>query len=288
MKKLLENYEVEDFVTNESFINYYFQSDEFDTAFWRKWIDQHPEKKGIVSEAILVIEFLSLSLSDKEYKQERLKIKNITDKSICNHNKPFVEWGKKNFSFDGYYKAMPYLIIFLAIISYAAYFFSRISVPENNKNTEVFNQGKNTLDVVLKDSTIVTLAAGSQLNYYSSFGNKNREVYLKGEAKFNVKRNERLPFKVFTNNIVTTVLGTVFNIRKRGDSGCMVELLKGKLKVELQEKSKSMDSIFLEPNENAVYDYHNNHIYKTLSSTCECKIRSGGFELFELAENTYR
>jgi ferric-dicitrate binding protein FerR (iron transport regulator) len=68
----------------------------------------------------------------------------------------------------------------------------------------------------------VTLAPYSYIQYPSTFKEKVRNVYLHGNAGFTVKRDVKHPFKVHAENIVATVLGTVFNIKKSGDSAIVV------------------------------------------------------------------
>jgi len=120
----------------------------------------------------------------------------------------------------------------------------------------------------LSDSTVVTLAPNSILEYTSPFKGKNRDVYLNGEASFKVTRNENLPFKVHTKNIVATVLGTVFNIAKPGDSAIVIQLLEGKLKVEVEDATKTtLQTILLSPQEKAIYVFHDKQFYKDAHST---------------------
>ena len=119
------------------------------------------------------------------------------------------------------------------------------------------------LVLTLSDSTVVSLAPHSYLQYPLHFGNKQRDVYLHGNAQFSVKRNVQHPFKVHAENIVATVLGTIFNIKTSGDSAIEVELLKGKLNVEIMNaKMEPEQSVLLDPNERAVYVRNNKHLYK--------------------------
>ena len=50
-KKSLEEYRVEDFITDESFINYHFHRNENDRIFWEDWIKTHPSKTKLVDDA---------------------------------------------------------------------------------------------------------------------------------------------------------------------------------------------------------------------------------------------
>jgi ferric-dicitrate binding protein FerR (iron transport regulator) len=86
----------------------------------------------------------------------------------------------------------------------------------------------------LADGSSVILSAGSRLNYPSSFdGMSKREVYLEGQAFFDIQHNESKPFIVHTGDVTTTVLGTAFNIKAMpGEPNITVTVNRGKVKVE--------------------------------------------------------
>jgi transmembrane sensor len=65
----------------------------------------------------------------------------------------------------------------------------------------------------LPDGSIVLLNNNSKLDYPASFKGKSREVFLTGEAWFDIKHNPQQPFLVHTGSITTKVLGTSFNIK---------------------------------------------------------------------------
>ncbi|MEX2573257.1 MAG: FecR domain-containing protein [Balneolaceae bacterium] len=69
------------------------------------------------------------------------------------------------------------------------------------------------------DGTRITVNGGSTLHYPDSFADDVREVYLEGEAFFDIKRDESRPFVVHAGNTTTKVLGTSFNIRAFKDQG---------------------------------------------------------------------
>ncbi len=106
----------------------------------------------------------------------------------------------------------------------------------------------------LSDGTLVELNVNSFLEYPSDFKGDERSVILKGEAYFKVARDKSKPFKVSTNDITTTVLGTQFNIRSYPeDSLIAVSLLEGSVKVE----SRSGTAV-LEPLEQATINMKEN------------------------------
>ncbi|UKM66469.1 FecR family protein [Flavobacteriaceae bacterium GSB9] len=86
----------------------------------------------------------------------------------------------------------------------------------------VYNQLKvpygKTFNIVLSDGTKVYLNSGTSLKYPVHFINgKNREVFLDGEAYFEVSKDKNHPFIVNANNMNIKVLGTQFNVSSYSD-----------------------------------------------------------------------
>ncbi len=263
-KKPFQNYRVEDFVTDESFINYHFRINENDRIFWEEWLIKNPSKRFMAQEASEIIQSLSLTLSEKEYQEEFNKIKIAINSKKPDRIFGFLNWNKTSHLDPRKKRSIRYVIVTLFIFTAGAIFLFT-KRPGNNtiQLSQTVNNGSKAMTLVLSDSTVVTLAPNSTLQYPLSFQGKNRQVYLNGEANFHVKRNEHFPFKVHTKNIVTTVLGTIFNIKKAGDSAIVVELLKGKVKVEIEDTTNiSSLPILLNPNEKATYVFHDKLFYK--------------------------
>ena len=88
----------------------------------------------------------------------------------------------------------------------------------------------------------------------NEFINK-REVYLEGEAYFEVKKNNLSAFSVITSDINVTALGTSFNIKAYKDEDEIeTTLVKGKVSIEKRDVSgKSKQITILGPNQKAVY-----------------------------------
>lgn len=90
----------------------------------------------------------------------------------------------------------------------------------------------------LPDGTVVTLNQQSRLEYPADFIDKTREVYLYGEAFFEVQHDPSRPFLVHTGNITTRVLGTSFNIKAYGDENDIaVAVSTGKVQVQKKDKT---------------------------------------------------
>jgi Fe2+-dicitrate sensor, membrane component len=87
------------------------------------------------------------------------------------------------------------------------------SVNDNEMvyNTVVVPFGKRT-QITLSDNSQVWLNSGSKLIYPARFASDKREVYLEGEAIFEVSHNKEYPFHVLTHDVEVKVLGTVFDL----------------------------------------------------------------------------
>ena len=99
-------------------------------------------------------------------------------------------------------------------------------------NTLRIPRGK-ILSITLQDGSVVKLNSGSELKYPSSFaGLDKRQVYLKGEAFFDITKNPKKPFVVKTEEMITQVYGTVFNISAyENDDKIEVVLVEGSVGV---------------------------------------------------------
>ncbi|MDO5970367.1 FecR domain-containing protein [Flavivirga aquimarina] len=110
--------------------------------------------------------------------------------------------------------------------------------------------------VELSDGTLVFLNAGTKLRYPRTFTDVNlREVYLEGEALFNVKQNKERPFIVHTDKMNIRVLGTEFNVSSyKNDYERSVVLKEGSVGVYKSREAFNKNSIIIKPNQEAIID----------------------------------
>lgn len=96
--------------------------------------------------------------------------------------------------------------------------------------------------VFFQDGTEVFLNADTRMRYPDRFGLwKKREVYLDGEAYFNVKSNHRKPFIVHAQNTKVEVLGTSFNVNAYSNNSTVkVVLDEGKTHFQVNANSYPM------------------------------------------------
>lgn len=95
--------------------------------------------------------------------------------------------------------------------------------------------------LLLPDSTEVWLNAASELEFPEKFGNDKREVLLTGEAFFDVKHADKIPFIIYTGKVSTVVLGTAFNIKAYPDMDKItVSVKRGRVQVKYVDKPVAM------------------------------------------------
>nr|WP_199082477.1 FecR domain-containing protein [Pedobacter sp. ASV19] len=93
--------------------------------------------------------------------------------------------------------------------------------------------------VTLEDGTIVTLNSNTDLRYPKKFDKSTREVYLKGEAYFQVKHDDKKAFIIHSGKLKTQVLGTTFTVTAYNENEPMnVSVLTGKVSVKDEVKDK--------------------------------------------------
>jgi ferric-dicitrate binding protein FerR (iron transport regulator) len=105
------------------------------------------------------------------------------------------------------------------------------------------------------DGVKITLNGNSKLKYTQNLQNHKREVFLDGEAFFEVKHDTSRQFIVHSKNITTTDLGTQFNISAfTDDKNISVSLVEGSVKVTETKPNSVQKASILQPNEKLVYN----------------------------------
>lgn len=125
----------------------------------------------------------------------------------------------------------------------------------------------------LPDGSQITLHPGSSLRYTTGLAGPKREVYLEGEAFFQVSKNPARPFLVFTKQVVTTVLGTSFRVKAyAGSKEASVAVREGKVSVQASDRAQldatpakpAANGVLLLPNQQVVYSVAQRHLRKEL------------------------
>jgi ferric-dicitrate binding protein FerR (iron transport regulator) len=110
--------------------------------------------------------------------------------------------------------------------------------------------------IILSDGTKVMLNAAGTLRYPANFSGAVREVYLDGEAYFEVAGNKEKPFIVRLKQQNITVHGTSFNVEAyHNESYQIITLLSGSISLEtLNGSGEKISDILLKPGQKAYFD----------------------------------
>lgn len=123
--------------------------------------------------------------------------------------------------------------------------------------------------IILPDGTKVWLNAESSLTYPVQFAETERHVELRGEAYFEVAKQQtpnqqKVPFFVRTQTQTVEVLGTHFNINAyENEKNIKTTLVEGSVRVSINFPNGEIDrskSVLLHPNQQSVIDAGQIHI----------------------------
>lgn len=133
--------------------------------------------------------------------------------------------------------------------------YTSITVPNGSKT-----------EILLPDGSHVLLNAGSTLRYPERFVKDNREVYLDGEAFFNVKSSLHQKFLVKTKDLTIKVYGTSFNVMSYSDASTTeTTLVEGKIGITINsDKNERANEVLMEPNQLAIWNNSNSAEQKQL------------------------
>jgi len=139
--------------------------------------------------------------------------------------------------------------ILISLISWSLYYSSQnLSTKEEVAMLIRTTSSGQKRSIQLSDGTKIMLNANSTIKWPGHFNAETRDVFLEGEAFFEVAHDKSHPFIVHTSTLNTKVLGTSFNIRQSGDV-VAITLATGKIEIT----GKNVAEV-LSPSEKLTYD----------------------------------
>lgn len=198
-------FNVQDFLADEHFTQWVLKPDAEHENFWTNWIMLYPEKREIIGQARQILE--NIDFTETWTSQERSQMwQHIQAKTVAE----VIPISAKGF----YGLALPYAAA-VALLIFAAGWFYLSHRPERFRTP----YGKQ-MELTLPDGSQVSLNANSEINFHRDFDKQvRREVWIKGEAFFNVAKvvraGKKIPFTLHTDQLDIEVLGTAFNITNR-------------------------------------------------------------------------
>lgn len=132
------------------------------------------------------------------------------------------------------------------------------SAASSTRWIQRMNTGNKPLDILLDDGSVVVVKPYGCISYHQPFGKSGeRVIYLEGEALFNVAKDRKKPFRVFSDALVTTALGTSFTVKAiAGKDVITVALHEGRVVVKPSRPLKAgwKKDFFLLPGDKLFYN----------------------------------
>ena len=165
------------------------------------------------------------------------------------------------------YSAAAAILVITVLSTYFIINYTQPAADDTYCEISVPYGGRSSL--VLPDGSEIWLNAGSKFSYNRNFDIKSREVYLDGEAYFDVEKS-RHPFVVHTSHLDIMVLGTSFNVKSYSeDEKIETTLVEGSIRIERKESDKPL---YLKPKQKLTYNKRSSQ-YQTDQAISESAIQ---------------
>jgi hypothetical protein len=260
---------VQDFLDHDSFILWVTQKEE--NSFWDDFTIDYPEKLDVFNEAIQLAKSL-YSIEDElnPILNEHKIWKNI--RLSMNETHSARVWSTH---------ILKLAALFIVVLSAGLFVWLRnptksinytdlvSSFEAKNKLIEVKNTETKPIIITLEDGSKIHLSKNSKISYPIHFEKESRTVFLSGEAFFDIAKNPKKPFFVYSNEIITKVLGTSFTIKAfEKDANVTVSVKTGRVNVYNQRRINVSDpetkGIILIPNQKGIFNRETENLTKAL------------------------
>lgn len=197
----------------------------------------------------------------------------LREKDVPSGSIPFIHALRK------YFTRVAIGAVLIAVIIIAHFFITNnnASLPngpvlKNQPNlVEETNLTGSKKIIQLQDGSNVILAPQARLSYTQPFARNKREVYLQGEAFFEVSKDSARPFLVYNGLLVTEVLGTSFKVNLVDNKTVVtvrtvrVAVYENGEKLKLNEEEKKNNGVIITPNQKVTYYPENRHFITSVA-----------------------
>lgn len=272
-------FDIMDFVMDEDFVRWVYEQRPEDEAAWQAWLTRNPDKHLVVAEARNILQSIYIAppaITGQEIQEETDRLLQTIQQQPEQMPAKITRMKPRT-----WYAAAAVLV---ACLAGGLYYINNTKSPKTSFTWEKVTASRELIEHVntsgkavtipLSDGSSVSLAPGSRIGYANQFDSTdNRDVYLSGEAFFEVTKNPDRPFRVFANEIVTKVLGTSFTVRSfENDTTIQVIVRTGKVTVYSQAVTNTRRSatdhkpgeVILTPNQQLVYEKTEHKFQKVL------------------------
>ncbi|AYL97628.1 FecR family protein [Mucilaginibacter celer] len=254
------DYEVEDFLHDDFFINWVQQGTAEQNKFWSEWLTNNPDKQKVAESARQIIMAISVKLIEPGLTDDEVDgIAANVQNRLQNGGREAIIRSLKFYQTQ-WFRIAAVLAVFvtIGIIFLKTRNNQAFTGQTDNQLNELVNVVNNTTQsklVQMADGSLAVLKPGSGIKYPRSF-KAGREAFLEGEAFFEIHKNPEMPFLVHSHDMVVRVLGTSFTVRSFSiDKEFKVIVNTGKVMVYNQHEKNTgtKSNVTLLPNQTATY-----------------------------------
>ena len=153
-------------------------------------------------------------------------------------------------------------VLLIPLLAMGIYYLISQRNPVTVQYTETIAPRGQKSQIVLSDGTKVWLNSDTKIRYPGQFSKNQRDIYLNGEAFFEVTKNEHQPFLVHTSGPDVKVLGTRFNVKAYADENQVeTSLFEGRVNLLLpaQGSDQPVEKI-LNPGQSVIFSNTTNNL----------------------------
>lgn len=266
---------INDLLADESFLRFCARANEADVAWWEAYIKAHPASAPTIKAAQEEWRQLVKGLAQADMQDQLAALRLLVEGPQQEHGSPQPVWRqgsnearprqpagpvtarqahKLRRPARARYAAAAAVIVMAGAALWALRKTSAPAAPaarQAERPGQYSSRAGERRQLQLPDGSRIVLNAGSKLLLGEGFGEKQRDVYLDGEAYFDVKHDAQRPFTVHMKDTRIHVLGTAFNARSYGEEPFTeTTLLSGAVEVALIRERRT---IRLQPRQKLLY-----------------------------------
>jgi transmembrane sensor len=263
------DFAAEDFAADDDFIKWVRHPHQGSSRdiFWKSWMRANPAKAEEIEEARMMIlavveepQHIPDAAKQHEVWQKIKTTLELPDKQPV-PLRPWQRWYSKAAIFVALVGGL--WLLWQAPFDMAS---GDVAVQVPGGLERRSNDSNLAKTIVLEDGSSVVLQPHSVLQYPAHFAPGLRDVYLTGEAFFEVKKDAHRPFQVHAQELITRVLGTSFRVRSFDrEARTTVQVKTGRVSVsKVADDAAEPEAVVLKPNQQVVYERADRKLTKSL------------------------
>ena len=273
--KQYKDYSVDDLLLDDDFLNWVRAGCPSKGNVWSDFLLAYPEKKEDLNKAKAFI----------QHHQKGTSLPTLSDEELTNHigkvlarTQPDEVPVRRLNSYVTLWRVAATIMLLIGLgwgistwqSTKTPFAYEQIVKTSTTPLTEIVNTNQTAQSVTLPDGSRITLSKNARISYSTQLDKESsRDVYLTGEAFFEVTKDPHHPFFVYADGLVTRVVGTSFTI-KSSDKQVSVVVRSGRVAVyPMKEEAtalKADEKLMLVPNQQATFLSEENQLTRALAS----------------------